>query len=165
MEGRTLAWPPCIPWTGDPCPGWGAVHESTSCSFRKGLRVPVRVCTYLRGRGEHETRNTKQMIGRERARAQKGGKPFFSFCLLMTAPEAYGGSKARGPIRAVAAGLYHRHSKVGSLTHSARPGIKSVSSWILVGFVTPEPQRELLHFVCHLPLMTGFPRFSKEGAS
>ena len=30
-----------------------------------------------------------------------------------------------------------------SLTHWARPGIKPTSSWILVGFVTTEPQREL----------------------
>ena len=36
-------------------------------------------------------------------------------------------------------------SKAGSLTHWTRPGIKpaSTSSWILVGFVTAEPQREL----------------------
>ena len=31
-----------------------------------------------------------------------------------------------------------------SLTHGAGPGIKPVSSWILVGFVTTEPQWELL---------------------
>ena len=31
----------------------------------------------------------------------------------------------------------------GSLTHWTRPGIEPVSSWILVGFVATEPQREL----------------------
>ena len=30
---------------------------------------------------------------------------------------AYGGSQARGPIGAVAAGLHHRHSNVGSELH------------------------------------------------
>ena len=33
---------------------------------------------------------------------------------------------------------------MGSLTHRAGPGIKPVFSWILVGFITAEPQRELL---------------------
>jgi len=35
------------------------------------------------------------------------------------------------------------HSNTRSLTHWARPGIKPTSSWILVGFVTIEPWREL----------------------
>jgi len=35
------------------------------------------------------------------------------------------------------------HSNTGSLTHWARPGIKSVSSWILVRFVTTELWWEL----------------------
>ena len=33
----------------------------------------------------------------------------------------------------------------GSLTHGARLGIKTLASWILVGFVTAEPQRELVN--------------------
>ena len=37
--------------------------------------------------------------------------------------------------------------KAGSLTHWSRLGIEPESSWILVRFVTTEPQRELL-FVC-----------------
>ena len=37
------------------------------------------------------------------------------------------------------------HGNTGSLTHSVRPGIKPPSSWILVGFVTTEPQWELLY--------------------
>jgi len=41
---------------------------------------------------------------------------FFFFCLLSfrAAPAAYGGSQARGLIGAVAAGLHHSHSNVGS---------------------------------------------------
>ena len=41
----------------------------------------------------------------------------FSFCLFAiswAAAAAYGGSKARGPIGAVATGLHHSHSNVGS---------------------------------------------------
>ena len=40
---------------------------------------------------------------------------------------------------------YHSSRQHGSLTHQARPGIELASSWILVGFVTAEPQWEL-HF-------------------
>ena len=36
------------------------------------------------------------------------------------------------------------HSNTRSLTHWARPGIKPVSSWILVRLVSTEPERELL---------------------
>ena len=35
---------------------------------------------------------------------------FFVFCLFRATPAAYGGSQARGPIGAVAAGLYHSYS-------------------------------------------------------
>ena len=34
--------------------------------------------------------------------------------LFSAAPMAHGGSQARGQIRAVAVGLYHSHSNVGS---------------------------------------------------
>ena len=41
--------------------------------------------------------------------------PQFLFCLFFrAAPEAYGGSQARGPIGATAASLCHNHSNVGS---------------------------------------------------
>ena len=49
---------------------------------------------------------------------------FWSFCLFSPAPEAYRGSQARGPIRAVAAGLCQSHSNTGSeprLHHSSQP--------------------------------------------
>ena len=42
----------------------------------------------------------------------------FVFVLLSrAAPEAYGGSQARGRIGAVAAGLHHSHSNAGSKPH------------------------------------------------
>ena len=37
-----------------------------------------------------------------------------SFCLFRAIPKAYGGSQARDPIRAVAAGLCHSHSNAAS---------------------------------------------------
>ena len=42
---------------------------------------------------------------------------FFFFCLFRAAPTAYGSSRARGRIRAVAAGLHHSHSNMGSELH------------------------------------------------
>ena len=39
---------------------------------------------------------------------------FFFFVFSRAAPGAYGGSQARGLIGAVAAGLHHGHSNVGS---------------------------------------------------
>ena len=88
------------------------------------------------------------------------------FLLLGPALVAYGGSQARCQISAAAASLCHSVSNTGSqdvsanytathgntvsLTHWSRPGIEPTSSWILVGFVTTEPQWELqkCHLVC-----------------
>ena len=82
----------------------------------------------------------------------------FCFLLFSAEPMAYGGSRAKSWIGAIAAGLHHSHSNVGSepclwltpqftattdLTHWARPGIKPASLRILVRFVTPKPQQEL----------------------
>ena len=82
--------------------------------------------------------------------------PPFAFCeetdffFLRTALAAYGGSQARGPIRAVATPLPRpqqcgiwalsltyttTHCNTGSLTHWARPRIKTSTSWILIGFI------------------------------
>ena len=63
-------------------------------------------------------------------------------------------------VGATAAGLHHSHSNTrseqslwptlqfrataGSLTHWAGPGIKFASSWLLVSFITAEPQWELI---------------------
>ena len=72
------------------------------------------------------------------------GTPKMSlFCLFRATASAYGSSQARGPTVAAAAGLCHGCSNAGSLTQWVGPGIEPVSSWILVGFVTTEPQREL----------------------
>jgi len=37
--------------------------------------------------------------------------------MFWAAPVAYGGSQARGPIRAIAASLHQSHSNAGSLPH------------------------------------------------
>ena len=43
---------------------------------------------------------------------------FLFFALLFrAAPEAYGGSQARGPVGAIAAGLHHSHSHARSEPH------------------------------------------------
>ena len=39
---------------------------------------------------------------------------FFSVCLFRATPAAYRGSQARGLIGAIAAGLHHSHSNMGS---------------------------------------------------
>ena len=65
-------------------------------------------------------------------------------CLFRAVPMAYGSSQARGRIRAVAASLYHNHSKARSephlqptpqltefLTHWVRPEIERTPSWLL----------------------------------
>ena len=85
---------------------------------------------------------------------------FFFFGLFRAVPTAYGSSQARSQSRAAAASLCHSHSNVDlshvcnlhhihsnarSLTHWAVPGIKPMSSWILVKFVTAEPQWELCY--------------------
>ena len=74
---------------------------------------------------------------------------------------AYGGSQARGPIGAVATGLHHSHSNARSklnlrptLQLTATPILnplseardRTASSWILVRFVSAEPQREIPRF-------------------
>ena len=78
--------------------------------------------------------------------------PFF-FCLFR-ACMVWGGSQARGGIRATTTGLHHSHSNArsatyatahgnaGSLIHWATPGIKPGSSWVLVRFITSEPRQE-----------------------
>ena len=78
---------------------------------------------------------------------------FFFFLLFRAAPTEYGGSQTRGLIGATAAGLCKAgskpspwptaHGNARSLTHWEGPGIEPESSWILVGFVSAEPQGEL----------------------
>ena len=82
---------------------------------------------------------------------------FFFFLVFRAALEAH--SQATGRIGAIATSLHHSQSNtlsephlqptpqltamLDSLTHWVRPGIEPKSSWILVGFVTVEPQQEL----------------------
>ena len=83
----------------------------------------------------------------------------FIFLLFRAAPEAYESFQARGRIGAIAPGLHPEpqlcriqalsatyitaHRDTGYLTHWARPGIEPVSLWILVRFITTEPQWEV----------------------
>ena len=60
---------------------------------------------------------------------------FFFLVFFRAVPAACGGSPARGPFGAAAAGLHHSHSNTGSLIHWVRPGIEPASSWILVRFI------------------------------
>ena len=46
---------------------------------------------------------------------------FFFFCLFSAAPMAYGGSQARGQIRAIVTGLHHSHSNLESEAHLRPP--------------------------------------------
>ena len=83
---------------------------------------------------------------------------FFFFCLFratsMEAPRlGVKWSCSCGPmpqprqIWATSGNYTIAHGNTGSLTHWARSGIKSESSWILVGFVTAVPQREIPSFL------------------
>ena len=61
---------------------------------------------------------------------------FFFFFFPRATPAAYGYPQDRAQMGAAAAGPHHSHSNAGSLTHQLRPGIKSASSWLLIGFIT-----------------------------
>ena len=81
----------------------------------------------------------------------------FIFLLFRSAPAAYGGSQARGQIElqlpacakdtpdlSCVCDLHYSSPQAGSLTYWARSGIKTASSWILVGFISTAPQQEFL---------------------
>ena len=84
---------------------------------------------------------------------------YFYFSLFRSAPTAYGSSQAGGQIGATAAGVHHSHGNAGSephlrltpqleatldpLNHWARPGIEPAILWLLSGYLTTEPRREL----------------------
>ena len=94
-----------------------------------------------------------------------GNRLIFFLCLFRAMPVAYGVSQARGPIGAAAAGLHYSsqpqpqpqprrirdtsatyttaHGNAKSLTHRGRLGMEPVSSWIIVRFISAEPQWEL----------------------
>ena len=81
------------------------------------------------------------------------------FCLFRATPVAYGGSQARGSnwsyscwptpqpqqrhIWATSVTYTIAHSNAGFQTYWVRPGIKPVSSWMLVRFVSTKPWQEL----------------------
>ena len=90
---------------------------------------------------------------------------FFFLPFSRAAPEAHGGSQARGGIGTTAASLCQpmpepqqcgiraesvtdttAHGNSGSPTHQAKPGIQPTTSWFLVRFVNTEPRRELPPF-------------------
>ena len=64
-----------------------------------------------------------------------------SLCFLELHATAYGVSQARD--WATSATHPTAHGNARSLAHWARPGIEPASAWILVRFITTEPQREL----------------------
>ena len=81
-----------------------------------------------------------------------------SLLFFRAAPEAYGGSQARGPVGATTAGLYHSHSSARSELHLwpilqltassilstlSELGIEPATSWFLVGFISVVPRWEL----------------------
>ena len=83
---------------------------------------------------------------------------YFPFFLLFLGPHL---QHVEVPRIGVTLELYHSHGNSGSepclqhtphnaesLTHWARLGIEPMSSWILVGFITAEPWRELPFFFC-----------------
>ena len=93
----------------------------------------------------------------------------FVFCLFRAALAAYGGSQARGVTGAVATRLHQSHSNTrskmclptyttahgnaGFLTHWARPGMESATSWFLVRFVSAALRQEL--WWCFLSILSG----------
>ena len=92
----------------------------------------------------------KESVKNHKVKIRQLSKLFFLLLLFRAAPAAYGGSQAWGQIRAATAGLHHSHSNTGSWTHWARPWIQPASSCVLVGFITAEPQWELLSkLFCH----------------
>ena len=52
-------------------------------------------------------------------------------------------SHNRGGVKAASLTYTTSHFNAGSLTHQTRPGIKPPSSWILVKFISTEPQQKL----------------------
>ena len=89
---------------------------------------------------------------------------FFFFLLFRTTLLAYGSSQTRGQIGATAAGKHHSHINTSSepclwptpqLTAvpdpwpTVRPRIKPTSSWILIRFISSEPQWNLGIFCLH----------------
>ena len=92
-------------------------------------------------------------LGKEKPKQGFNWWLFFFFCLFGAALVAHGNSQARGQTGVAAAGHSHSHARSelclwrtcssGQRMPLVRPGVKSTSSWLMVGFVTAEPQQEL----------------------
>ena len=98
---------------------------------------------------------------------------FFFFFLFRVTPVSYGSSQARGHIGATTASLGHNHSNTQSqpllqptpqltATQEPRTEDRTTSSWMLVGFVTPEPQRERPPYAIFAPCFLGFISYDKH---
>jgi len=89
------------------------------------------------------------------------------FAISWAAPEAYGGSQARGPVGAVATGLCQSHSNAGSEPHlQPTPQLMAMpdhlTSWARAG-TEPEASCFLVRFVNHCPtLPLDYGRFKEK---
>ena len=101
------------------------------------------------------------MLAARRWFGSEEGRAFFG--VFRATPMAYGSSQSRGRIGAAAATYATAtampdptqatfvtyttaYGNTRSLNHGVGPGIKPESSWILIGFLTAEPQWELVFF-------------------
>ena len=68
-------------------------------------------------RGSNQSVGIKGLVHYKHQYVSKRFVGFFGFVLFLlfrATPKAYGGSQARGTVRATAAGLHHRHSNIRS---------------------------------------------------
>ena len=63
----------------------------------------------------------------------------------------------QGRVQAASLTYFTAHGNAGYLTHWARPEIESTSSWVIVGFITTEPQWELQRHISKVPQFSLFP--------
>ena len=100
------------------------------------------------------------------------GKLLFCFCFLglylqhMEVPrlrvkselklQACTTATAQSQIRAMSATYTTAYRNAGSLTHWVRPGIEPATLWLLVGFLSTVPQRELLKITFSFSLRAFF---------
>ena len=77
----------------------------------------------------------------------------FLFLLFRVTPAAYGSPRLGVESELQLPAYIEAHGNTESPTNWVRPGIKPASSWILLGFITTESQRELPGFWCFLFLL------------
>jgi len=84
------------------------------CGIQGGLTIPEQFCAGTSEKGSNPVHVEFQLCI-EFSSLQLPILAFFFFNVFFRAsPAAYGGSQARGPIGALAAGLHHSHSHAGS---------------------------------------------------